>query len=339
MGSFQNESIMKVVFFHRKPRPNFNFSVESLFKHIRTFLPEEVEWEVKELAHFSQGFFKRFYITLEAAFHQKGINHITGDINFVALGLRKSRTVLTILDVGFMKHSNPLARTILRYFWVVFPVRRSAVITTISEATRQEVMKYVKVDPARIKVVYVPISAAFRREPKVFNKHEPVILQIGTKPNKNVLRLVRALKGLSCRLEIIGELNDALHEELAASGIKYQASKNLTNEEILEKYRSADILSFVSTYEGFGMPIVEANAVGRVVVTSNLLSMPEVAGNAAHLVDPFDVNSIRGGILKVIHDDNYREKLILNGYENRKRFDVEEIARQYTQIYKFLSEN
>lgn len=328
---------MKVVFFHRKPRPNFNFSVESLFKHIRAFLPEEVEWEVKELAHFSQGFFKRFYISVEAAVSQKGINHITGDINFVAIGLKRRRTVLTILDVGFMKHANPLARTVLRYFWIVFPVKRSAIVTTISESTRQEVMKYVKVDPTRIKVVYVPISAAFRPEPKLFNKTEPVILQIGTKPNKNVARLVRALKGLSCRLEIIGEVNEALQEELLTSGIKYQASKNLTNEEILEKYRSADILSFVSTYEGFGMPIVEANALGRVVVTSNLLSMPEVAGNAAHLVDPFDVNSIREGILKVIHDDDYRETLIHNGYENRKRFDAEKIARQYTEIYKSLS--
>src|SRR5688500_8010949 len=114
MGSFEIDSVMKVVFFHRKPRPNFNFSVENLFKQIRAFLPTDVEWEVKELAHFSQGFFKRFYITMEAAFYQKGINHITGDINFVALGLKKSRTVLTILDVGFMKHANPVARLILR---------------------------------------------------------------------------------------------------------------------------------------------------------------------------------------------------------------------------------
>ncbi|MEX1239402.1 MAG: glycosyltransferase family 1 protein [Cyclobacteriaceae bacterium] len=328
---------MKVVFFHRKPRPNFNFSVENLFKQIRAFLPDEIDWEVKELSHFSNGFFKRFYITLEAAFNQKGINHITGDINFVALGLKKSRTVLTILDVGFMQHANPLARMILRYFWIVFPVKRSAIITTISEATRQELMKYVNVDPSRIKVVYVPISSAFKPEPKLFNKTEPTILQIGTKPNKNVIRLAQALKGLKCKLEIIGQINEALQKELDASGINYRASKNLSNEEMLEKYRNADILSFVSTYEGFGMPIVEANTMGRVVVTSNILSMPEVAGNAAHLVDPFDVNSIREGILKVIHDDTYRDKLIMNGFENRKRFDVDEIARQYTGIYRDLS--
>ena len=265
------------------------------------------------------------------------MNHVTGDINFIALGLRKKKTVLTILDVGFMKHPNRIARAILRYFWIIFPVKRSQVITTISEATRQEVLKHVKVDPSKIKVVYVPISASFTFQPKAFNKKEPIILQIGTKPNKNVGRLVQALIGIQCRLEIIGEVNDALQKQLVASGIKYYASKNLSNDEIVDKYRKADILSFVSTYEGFGMPIVEANAIGRVVVTSNILSMPEVAGDAAHLVDPFDVDSIRRGILRVINDDEYRDSLIAKGVENCKRFDVRTIAGQYTEIYKSLT--
>lgn len=328
---------MRVVFFHRKPRPNFNFSVENLFRHIRDFLPDSVDWEVKEVSYFSQGFLKRLYITLEAAFHQKGISHVTGDINFIALGLRKKSTVLTILDVGFMKHPSRVARWILRYFWIVFPVKRSAVVTTISEATRREVMKYVKVSPDKIKVVYVPISEAFIPAPKVFNKEKPTILQIGTKPNKNVMRLVRALEGISCRLEIIGEVDQKLESALHDCEISFTASTNLTNEEIVNKYRDADILTFVSTYEGFGMPIVEANAIGRVVVTSKVLSMPEVAGNAAHLVDPFDIDSIRSGILRVISDDLYREKLIENGFINSKRFDAAEIAGQFTEIYESLS--
>jgi glycosyltransferase involved in cell wall biosynthesis len=172
--------------------------------------------------------------------------------------------------------------------------------------------------------------------PKTFNKQEPVILQIGTKPNKNVTRLVQALKGISCRLEIVGEVSESLRSELEACQVRYNDSKNLTNEQVLEKYQSCDILSFVSTYEGFGMPIVEANATGRVVVTSNILSMPEVAGDAAHLVDPFDVSSIRAGILKVIEDDHYREKLIANGFKNRQRFDVNEIAQQFTSVYHLL---
>ena len=126
---------------------------------------------------------------------------------------------------------------------------------------------------------------------------------------------------------------------LKENQIDYNVSKNLTNEEVFEKYRNCDILSFVSTYEGFGMPIVEANAIGRVVVTSNLLSMPEVAGDAAHLVDPFDIGSIRQGIVKVIKDEHYRESLIRNGYQNRKRFDVNKIANQYVEIYQSLMPN
>ncbi len=328
---------MKVVFFHRKPRPNYNFSVENLFKFIRVHLPREVSWEVKELRYFSQGFFKRLYIGIEAALSQKGVNHITGDINFIAFFLKKRNTVLTILDLGLMNHSNKWARLVLKLFWVELPVKRSAVITTISQSTKDELLKYVNVDPSRIKVVYVPISDQFVYVPKVFNKARPTILQIGTKSNKNVNRLVRALAGINCKLEIIGEVEEALAKDLAAAKILHSHSKNLTNEEVHRKYKEADIVSFVSTYEGFGMPIVEANAIGRVVVTSNLLSMPEVAGRAACLVDPYDIASIRAGILSVIEGDDYREKLIELGRENARRFDVDEIARQFTEIYRSLS--
>ena len=81
---------MKVVFFHRKPRPNLNFSVENLYRQIRARLPEEVHWQVKELRYFSNGFFRRLAISLEAAFNQGDVNHVTGDINFIAIFLLDS---------------------------------------------------------------------------------------------------------------------------------------------------------------------------------------------------------------------------------------------------------
>ena len=258
------------------------------------------------------------------------------DINFIAIFLRKSRTVLTILDLGLLSHPNAMSRWVLKLFWVVLPVRRSAVITTISNSTKEELLKNVKTDPARIRVVYVPISERFIYEPKVFNKECPVILQIGTIANKNVMRLANALAGISCKLEIIGDVNPILANELERNKILFSHSKNLSNEEVLNKYRAADMLSFVSTYEGFGMPIVEANAVGRVVVTSNILSMPEVAGNAAHLVDPYDIISIRNGILEVIENDAYRQRLVANGLINCRRFEARNIAKQYFEIYETL---
>jgi glycosyltransferase involved in cell wall biosynthesis len=91
---------------------------------------------------------------------------------------------------------------------------------------------------------------------------------------------------------------------------------------------------FASTYEGFGLPIVEANATGRPVITSNICSMPEIAGSAACFVDPSDCSSIRQGILRVMNDDGYRADLIGRGLENVKRFRADTIAAQYAALYQ-----
>ena len=89
-------------------------------------------------------------------------------------------------------------------------------------------------------------------------------------------------------------------------------------------------------YEGFGMPILEAQAVGRAVISSNLFSMPEVAGDSAVLVDPFNIGEIRSAILKIISDDTFREDRIRKGFENIKRFDPELIANQYFGLYEMI---
>jgi glycosyltransferase involved in cell wall biosynthesis len=327
---------MKVIFFHRKRFPG-NYSIESLFEQVRSVLPSEVAFSVKELRFHSNGFFKRLYIAIEAALNQQEVNHITGDVHFIALFLRKQRTVLTIHDLGFMDHPSSVARLLYKWFWITLPIKRCAVITVISEATRMELLKYIGEGyESRIHVIHNPVKGGFAPLAKTFNKKEPVILQLGTKYNKNLSRLIKALAGIKCKLEIVGELSVKVMDELKHNRITFELFKNLTDDQIVGKYATADIVSFVSTNEGFGLPIVEANAIGRVVVTSNISSMPEVAGNAAHLVDPFDVVSIREGFLKVINDDSYREKLILNGFENRKRFDAVKIANQYAALYHSL---
>ena len=92
---------------------------------------------------------------------------------------------------------------------------------------------------------------------------------------------------------------------------------------------------FASTYEGFGMPLIEAQSVGTLVLTSNISSMPEVAGdNTAMLVNPFDVDSIRDGLQRILSDAAFRESCIANGYENVKRFDPVVISNMYYELYK-----
>jgi glycosyltransferase involved in cell wall biosynthesis len=87
------------------------------------------------------------------------------------------------------------------------------------------------------------------------------------------------------------------------------------------------------------MPILEAQTVGRPVVTSNISSMPEVAGSAACLVDPYSVESIRAGVLRVIEDAEYRANLISAGFENTQRFKAETVARAYAELYAELTDH
>ena len=273
---------------------------------------------------------------LEAALRQGDVNHITGDVHFLALLMKKQKTILTIHDLGLLDHPSPVARKILKLFWVTLPVRRVAVVTAVSETTRQAIIGHTNCDPSKVRVIHTCIGTHFRRANKTFNKQKPVVLQIGTVGNKNGLRMAQALEGIHCTLRIIGEPPPEHVQVLRDCKIDYTTASKLTDEEMLQEYINCDMLLFASTLEGFGMPIVEANTVGRAVVTSNVSSMPEVARDAACLVDPFDVQSIRCGVLKVIEDDAYRNELIKLGFENARRFDVKVIARQYTEAYEEL---
>jgi len=161
------------------------------------------------------------------------------------------------------------------------------------------------------------------------------VLQIGTGPyNKNVSRVAAALDGIPCRWVIVGRLSAEQVADIESHNIEYENHLDLGDEALLATYQQADMLVFASTYEGFGLPILEANAVGRPVVTSTLYSMPEVAGDAACFVDPYDVACIRAGIQRIINDANYRDRLVQAGYRNIERFRPSVIAEQYSNLYR-----
>lgn len=326
----------RVTFFHRKPA-SINYSVESAFKAIREAMPADIEATVAESRYYSKGFFPRLYNIFEAAFRQGEINHITGDVHFLSYLLRRNKTLLTILDFVFVVNNQGLKKKILLFFWGTVPVRRVRLISVISESTKLQALEYLKCNPNMVRVVPVPISSVFTRYDKEFNTDKPALLQVGTSDNKNIIRLADALRGVSCELEIIGKLSCEQLDSLKRNNIDYRNSFGLSEDEVLDRYRQADLVTFVSTYEGFGMPIVEANAVGRPVITSNVFSMPEVAGNAACLVDPFNINDIRNGILRIISDKVYRNNLVFNGFINAKRFEASVVAEQYAKIYSEIS--
>jgi glycosyltransferase involved in cell wall biosynthesis len=327
----------EVTFYYRKPRPFGNYSVEFIFRDVSERLKNRIHAYAAISRYESKGLFRRLYISLEAIFRQRDVNHITGDISFIGIFLKRRKTIQTILDCGHVHASTGIKQFVLKLFWLTLPVKRCRYVTAISSATKTEILKYVHCDPDKIVVVPVAISESFKRMDKPFNKINPRILQIGTAPNKNIERLIEALKGLACTLVIIGRHNPLYEARMKEAGITYQYLSGLSNPEVKNQYEQADIVVLPSTYEGFGMPILEAQAVGRPVLTANLSSMPEVAGDAACVVDPYHVQEIRDGILKIISDDAYRNELIEKGFENIKRYNPEKIATEYFELYKSIT--
>lgn len=323
-----------VVFFHRKPRNVGNYSVEFIFEDVRKRLCNKIASRVVISTYESSGIFKRFYNCYEAFRNQGMVNHITGDVNYLGLFLKPEATIQTILDCVHLNSSSGFKYKILKLFWLTIPERRAKFLTAISESTKQEILRHHNCDPQKIVVIPVAISPNFKKVDKPFNKECPTILQVGAAHNKNIPNLIEAIKGLPCVLNIIGKQNEEYEALLKKYNIQYKYEWGLTDAEIIKRYEQADILSLVSTYEGFGMPILEAQAVGRAVITSNLFSMPEVAGDAAVMVSPFDVNQIRMGLEKIINDEPFRMNLIQRGFENIERFNPEVIAEQYLNLYK-----
>lgn len=326
-----------VIFFQRRRRPGANFSLEFIFDDVRSRLKDRIDATLHVAPCLSNGLFRRLWIAINARWNQKQINHVTGDINFVAIALEKSRTVLTIHDCGFLNRSSRIRRWLLHKLWLELPVKFAGIVTTVSHAMKSEFVQKLGYDPGNLRVVHVAVSDRFQRFDHSFCEAKPHILHLGTAPNKNLERVMRALHEIPCKLTVVGVVDKEVQRLATQLNIQLTSHVGLSLEQIIQLYQSCDMLVFASTYEGFGMPIVEAQKTGRPVVTSNVASMPEVAGNGAVLVDPFSVDSIRNGILRVIQDAPLRQQLIEAGFENARRFDGDEIARQYLAIYEELA--
>ncbi len=124
---------------------------------------------------------------------------------------------------------------------------------------------------------------------------------------------------------------------LQQSNVEYSNVFNLSNKEVVKEYENCDIVNFPSLFEGFGMPIIEGQAVGRPVLTSNILPMKSVAGEGAVLVNPESVESIKNGYIKIITNENFRNNLVNKGVLNVKRFQLNTVTDLYLDLYKNLN--
>lgn len=310
------------------------FSIEKVFRQIAGDLSGEFQPEFHTLSYGSDlaGVLKNL-ITFRK--RPADLYHVTGHVNFITLLLPRARTVLTIHDLHFLHNRGGIRRYVLKKLFLDLPIRRVKYVTAISDATRDEIVEHTGRALADIRVIPNPLRDAFvlTRE-KPFDRDCPRILQIGTTGNKNIPNLIRALDGLRCRLVIVGPYDKEIADLLVRHHIDVEAKADLDDRELAAEYEACDLVTFCTTYEGFGLPIIEAQAMRKPLITSDLSPMREIAGGGAVLVNPHDVASIRSAVMRVIEDEALRREIVRIGQINVGRFEPRRVAKMYEDVYR-----
>ncbi len=328
----QGNNKIEATYFFRKPQPQY-FSIEKVFELVIANLPDDIELVVYKLKNGTNGWWGRIKALFEAFRNRGTINHITGDVTFLALGLPRKGLVITYHDLESLAEYSGWRFKLIKYLWVKLPVQRAEVITVISEHTKQKIVEWTGVDKKKITVIPNPLPEEITYSPKPVMDSKPIILVVGTKKNKNVERIFEALKDIDCKILLIGKMTTVQQEIIKRLNLEVENLVHLPYNKIVDAYIRCDILCFPSLYEGFGMPIIEAQGTGRPVITSNFGAMKEVAGEGALLVDSYEIDKIKQAVEKLIKDTKLREELIKRGVINVERFFPKKIAFKYSEIY------
>jgi glycosyltransferase involved in cell wall biosynthesis len=277
--------------------------------------------------------------------------------HYVLPALVRCRSVVTIHDCIHLMFPQYLpSRLALQYARtsIALATSRATRVMTVSESSKRDILRFFEAPAEKIDVIYNAYDERFTVEPREedvvrvrerYQLHDEFVLYAGNvKPHKNLERLIDAFdlvrkRGLDhLKLVIIGDdiskytaLRRAVHQHQLHKFVRFLGY--LPEETLAVMYRLAGVFVFPSLYEGFGLPPLEAMASGTPVVTSNVSSLPEVAGDAAVLVDPYDAHAIAEGIHRVLTDETLRRDLRKKGVARAGMFSWETSVRRVHKIY------
>lgn len=276
--------------------------------------------------------------------------------------LPNTKTIVTVHDLSFVRVSDTASPKLKEYLDKVVPrsIGKATHVIADSQATKDDLIELYNTPSDKITVLLSGIDSRYHVISDLDylltmrNKYNipdvPYIFSIGTiQPRKNYSRLIHALKilrdsGYDLHLVIAGGrgwLEDEMYQTLDETQLHevVHLIGFADDADVAKLYNAAECVAFPSLYEGFGFPVLEGMACGTPVLTSNVSSLPEVAGDAAIMVNPYDIEAIAEALRQIIDDTELRETLIKRGLQQASRFNWENSAINLLKIYKSVLES
>ena len=274
---------------------------------------------------------------------------------FVCPIIKTTKSVVTIHDMTFFSH--PKVHTFFKRIYFPLMITLSLWVSnktiSVSNNTTKDISKYVRINKKKVSTIYESFNQLSMPEHTStdeflrnrYNIHSKYLLFVGTlEPRKNIKSIIIALskiKDKKVKLVIVGGkgwMYDDLFSVLKKLKLEDRVifTGYVPDEELGSFYRNAEGFIYPSFYEGFGIPILEAMYFGCPVITSNISSMPEVAGDAAILINPKSINELTDAIDTLLSNAKLRKDMIKKGLSNVKRFSWERMARETLNVYESL---
>jgi glycosyltransferase involved in cell wall biosynthesis len=240
--------------------------------------------------------------------------------------------VVTFHDLAVLRHPETFNHWTRTYSRLTLPrvVRAARRVIAVSEFTKRELLELLDVPEKKVRVIPNAVGAPFQGEGEAATGD--YVLAVGTlEPRKNLLRLVEAHRraGLNGMPLLVAGAAGWGGVRVEGDGVQWLGF--VSDDELARLYRGARCVAYVSPYEGFGLPVLEAMACGAPVVAARSEASEEVAGSAAVLVDPLDPDAIAAGLAEAVER---RDELRARGLERAKAFDWREVAQATVEVYR-----
>lgn len=281
--------------------------------------------------------------------HKLDIYH--GLSNELPFGIAKSGipSVVTIHDLIFLRFPQyyPVTDRLIYFKKTKYACEKATKIIAISNQTKNDIIHYLNVDPEKIEVVYQSVdSEYFESADPVFLKTkyrlpENFFLSVGTlEPRKNQLAILKAIQSYGKDLNVVfvgrmGSNSKIIMNFVSKNGMENQVRflSDIPVKDLAGLYRLSAFSVYISSYEGFGLPVVESMASGCPVIVSDKSVLPETAGGAALICDPDDLDSLCQSMELLLNDENRRRNLILKGSAHAQQFHPERFSQKMILLY------